>query len=96
MRHTNDEPPANSSRSEFQSFFRASDEGHSSAALLLASSVNGQEKRLRDVVKTISAMNFAALPDGSCTFVNKRWTYTGHSVEETSGTGKARNFSRSS
>jgi PAS domain S-box-containing protein len=50
--------------------------------------LKGQEKRLRDVVETIPAMTFTALPDGSCTFVNKRWTeYTGLSVEETSGTG---------
>jgi PAS domain S-box-containing protein len=47
-----------------------------------------QEKRLRDVVETIPAMTFTALSDGSCTFVNKRWTeYTGLSVEETSGAG---------
>jgi PAS domain S-box-containing protein len=47
-----------------------------------------QEKRLRDVVETIPAMTFTALSNGSCTFVNKRWTeYTGLSVEETSGTG---------
>src|SRR3984885_12231361 len=50
--------------------------------------LKGQEKRLRDVVETIPAMTFTALPDGSCTFVNKRWTeYTGLSVEETSGIG---------
>jgi PAS domain S-box-containing protein len=50
--------------------------------------LTGQEKRLRDVVETIPAMTFTALPDGSCTFVNKRWTeYTGLSVEETSGIG---------
>src|SRR5580704_10412204 len=47
-----------------------------------------QEKRLRDVVETIPAMTFTALPDGSTIFVNKRWTeYTGLSVEETSGAG---------
>jgi PAS domain S-box-containing protein len=47
-----------------------------------------QEKRLRDVVETIPAMTFTALANGSCTFVNKRWTeYTGLSVEETSGMG---------
>jgi PAS domain S-box-containing protein len=50
--------------------------------------LTSQEKRLRDVVETIPAMTFTALPDGSCTFVNKRWTeYTGLSVEETSGIG---------
>lgn len=47
-----------------------------------------QEKRLRDVVETIPAMTFTTLANGSCTFVNKRWTeYTGLSVEETSGIG---------
>jgi len=47
-----------------------------------------QEKRLRDVVETIPAMTFTALSDGSCTFVNRRWTeYTGLSVEKTSGAG---------
>ena len=47
-----------------------------------------QEKRLRDVVETIPAMTFTTLSDGSCTFVNKRWTeYTGLSVEQSSGTG---------
>jgi PAS domain S-box-containing protein len=50
--------------------------------------LTGQEKRLRDVVETIPAMTFTALPDGSSTFVNKRWTeYTGLSVEQSSGPG---------
>jgi PAS domain S-box-containing protein len=50
--------------------------------------LTGQEKRLRDVVETIPAMTFTALSDGSCTFVNKRWTeYTGLSVEQSSGAG---------
>ena len=50
--------------------------------------LKGQEKRLRDVVETIPAMTFTALSDGSCTFVNKRWTeYTGLSVEQSSGAG---------
>jgi PAS domain S-box-containing protein len=54
-----------------------------------------QEKLLRDVVETIPAMTFTALPDGSCTFVNKRWTeYTGLSVEETSGIGWRRALHR--
>jgi PAS domain S-box-containing protein len=45
-----------------------------------------EEKRLRDVVETIPAMTFTTLSDGSCTFVNKRWTeYTGLSVEHSSG-----------
>jgi PAS domain S-box-containing protein len=47
-----------------------------------------QEKRLRDVVETVPAMTFTASSDGSCTFVNKRWTeYTGLSIVETSGAG---------
>jgi PAS domain S-box-containing protein len=46
------------------------------------------EAELRDVVETIPAMTFTALPDGSSTFVNKRWTeYTGLSVEKTAGAG---------
>jgi len=50
--------------------------------------LKSQEKRLRDVVETIPAMTFTALSDGSCTFVNKRWTeYTGLSVEQSSGAG---------
>jgi PAS domain S-box-containing protein len=50
--------------------------------------LRSQEKRLRDVVETIPAMTFTALPDGSCTFVNQRWTeYTGLSVEQSSGAG---------
>jgi PAS domain S-box-containing protein len=50
--------------------------------------LRGQEKRLRDVVETIPAMTFTALSNGSCTFVNKRWTeYTGLSVEQSSGAG---------
>jgi PAS domain S-box-containing protein len=47
-----------------------------------------QEKHLRDVVETIPAMTFTALSNGSCAFVNKRWTeYTGLSVEKTLGAG---------
>jgi PAS domain S-box-containing protein len=50
--------------------------------------LKSQEKRLRNVVETIPAMTFTALANGSCTFVNKRWTeYTGLSVEQTLGTG---------
>ena len=46
------------------------------------------EGRLRDVVETIPAMTFTTLSEGSCTFVNMRWTeYTGLSVEQSSGTG---------
>jgi PAS domain S-box-containing protein len=54
-----------------------------------------QERHLRDVVETIPAMTFTTLADGSCTFVNKRWTeYTGLSVEETSGIGWPRAIHR--
>jgi PAS domain S-box-containing protein len=50
--------------------------------------LKSEEKHLRDVVETIPAMTFTTLSNGSCTFVNKRWTeYTGLSVEETSGIG---------
>src|SRR3984957_8718635 len=50
--------------------------------------LKSQEKRLREAVETIPAMTFTTLSDGSCTFVNKRWTeYTGLSVEKTSGAG---------
>ena len=50
--------------------------------------LTAQEKRMRDVVETIPAMTFTASSDGSCTFVNKRWTeYTGLSLDETSGAG---------
>jgi PAS domain S-box-containing protein len=50
--------------------------------------LTSQEKHLRDVVETIPAMTFTALSDGSCTFVNKRWTeYTELSVEQSSGVG---------
>jgi PAS domain S-box-containing protein len=50
--------------------------------------LRSEEKRLRDVVETIPTMTFTTLSNGSCTFVNKRWTeYTGLSVEETSGAG---------
>ncbi|HEX8891953.1 MAG TPA: two-component regulator propeller domain-containing protein, partial [Terriglobales bacterium] len=50
--------------------------------------LKAQEERLREAVETIPAMTFTTLPDGSNTFVNKRWTeYTGLSVEKTSGEG---------
>ena len=45
-------------------------------------------KQLRDVIETIPAMAWTALPDGSNTFVNRRWAeYTGLSAEETAGSG---------
>ena len=45
-----------------------------------------ESKQLRDVIETIPAMAWTALPDGSNTFVNRRWAeYTGLSAEETVG-----------
>ena len=35
--------------------------------------LKSQEKRLREAVETIPTMTFPRLPDGSNTFVNKRW-----------------------
>jgi PAS domain S-box-containing protein len=47
-----------------------------------------ESKQLRDVIETIPAMAWTALPDGSNTFVNRRWAeYTGLSAEETAGSG---------
>jgi len=46
------------------------------------------ERELRDLIETMPAMAVAALPDGSPTFVNRRWTeYTGLSAEDTVGSG---------
>ena len=46
------------------------------------------EKELRDVIETIPAVAWSALPDGSNAFVNSRWTeYTGLSAEQTAGSG---------
>jgi PAS domain S-box-containing protein len=45
-------------------------------------------KRLRDMIETIPAIAWTALPDGSNEFVNKRWVeYTGLSAEDTAGSG---------
>ena len=45
-------------------------------------------RKLRDVIDTIPAMAWTALPDGSNAFVNKRWAeYTGLSPEDTAGSG---------
>ena len=44
------------------------------------------EKELRDVVETIPAMVWSALPDGSVDFINRRWQeFTGLSLEALSG-----------
>ena len=45
-------------------------------------------KKLRDVIETIPAMAWTALPDGSNEFVNRRWAeFTGLSAEDTVGSG---------
>jgi len=47
-----------------------------------------REGKFREAIKTIPAMAFTALPDGSRTFVNQRWEeYTGLSVEQAAGLG---------
>jgi PAS domain S-box-containing protein len=47
-----------------------------------------ESKQLRDVIETIPAMAWTALPDGSNEFVNRRWAeYTGLSGEATAGAG---------
>jgi PAS domain S-box-containing protein len=47
-----------------------------------------QEKHLRDVVDTIPALVWSALPDGSNIYVNKRFVeYTGSSGEQVAGSG---------
>ena len=49
-----------------------------------------ESKKLRDVIDTIPAMAWTALPDGSKAFVNRRWTeYTGLSAEYMAGSGWA-------
>ena len=46
------------------------------------------EKELRDVIDTIPAIVWSTLPDGSNTYVNKRFVeYTGSSAEQTAGSG---------
>src|SRR5579864_1674450 len=46
------------------------------------------EKELRDAIDTIPALVWSALPDGSNTYVNKRFMeYTGSSAEQTAGSG---------
>src|SRR5262249_15120597 len=47
-----------------------------------------RERRFRDAVETMPAMAFTAEPNGSGTFVNRRWVdYTGQEVEAAAGTG---------
>jgi PAS domain S-box-containing protein len=46
------------------------------------------EKELRDVIDTIPAIVWSTLPDGSNTYVNKRYVeYTGLSTEQVAGSG---------
>jgi PAS domain S-box-containing protein len=46
------------------------------------------EKELRDVIDTIPAMVWSALPDGSNAYINKRFVeYSGLSAEQTAGSG---------
>jgi len=50
--------------------------------------VRKSEKELRDAIDTIPAIVWSALPDGSNTYVNKRFVeYTGSSAEQTAGSG---------
>jgi PAS domain S-box-containing protein len=51
-------------------------------------SLRRSERELRDLIEIMPAMAVAALPDGSRTFANRRWTeYTGLSAEDTEGSG---------
>src|SRR6266403_1670376 len=50
--------------------------------------IRQQEAELRNVVDTIPALVWSALPDGSNTYVNKRFVeYSGSSPEQTAGSG---------
>src|SRR6266481_5938936 len=50
--------------------------------------VRKSEKELRDVIDTIPAIVWSTLPDGSNTYVNKRFVeYSGSSAEQTAGSG---------
>jgi PAS domain S-box-containing protein len=50
--------------------------------------LRSREKQLREVVETIPAMAWAALPDGKNSFANKRWVeYTGVSASDTTDPG---------
>jgi PAS domain S-box-containing protein len=52
------------------------------------SELRRSERELRDVIDTIPAIVWSALPDGSNTYVNKRFVeYTGLSAEQTAGSG---------
>jgi formate hydrogenlyase transcriptional activator len=46
------------------------------------------ERELREVIERIPGMAWTGAPDGSSTFVNRRWSeYTGLSLEDTAGSG---------
>jgi len=46
------------------------------------------ERELHEIIESIPEMAWSGAPDGSCTFVNTRWTeYTGLSLEDTVGSG---------
>jgi formate hydrogenlyase transcriptional activator len=46
------------------------------------------ERELHEFIESIPEMAWSGAPDGSCTFVNTRWTeYTGLSLEDTVGSG---------
>ena len=50
--------------------------------------VRRSEKQLRDVVETIPAIVWTALPDGANVFANRGWAaYTGRSAEDMAGAG---------
>src|SRR4051795_7641793 len=50
--------------------------------------LRSSETRLRLVIDTIPAVAWGALPDGSCGFVNQRWSeYTGMTAEDAAGWG---------
>src|SRR6202046_2618272 len=54
----------------------------------LTEELRRREKELRDVIDTIPAIVWSALPDGSSTYVNKRFVeYTGLSAEQVAGSG---------
>ena len=57
--------------------------------------IRTQEAELRDVVDTIPAIVWSALPDGSNCYVNSRFVeYCGMQPEEIAGTGWQRSCNR--
>jgi len=46
------------------------------------------ERELQELIESIPEMAWSGAPDGSCTFVNRRWTeFTGLSLKDTVGSG---------